>query len=624
MYLIYEVNYLFDIHEELKKLPDKPGVYIMKDADGTIIYVGKAVILKNRVRQYFQQSSNHTPKVQAMVSKISEFEYIVTDSEVEALMLECNLIKKYKPKYNILLKDDKHYPYIKVTMNEQYPRILKTRRVDKDGSKYFGPYSNGFAVNDTIDTLKKLFPLKTCNKNLPKEIGKSRPCLNFHMKQCLAPCQGEVNKDEYRAMMKKICSFLGGQYEEILNDLKVQMGIAAQKLEFEKAAQLRNKIISINQLQETQKVLSTDGQDRDIIGFAQNVTDLCIQVFFIRNGRVIGREFFIFPGEGNSDIGYSLSAFIKQFYNTVQYIPSEIILQQDIEDSETISQWLTAKRGFKVNLRVPQRGEFVKLVKMVAQNAEISLKLHGERIKRESNANAEGINELVKILGLEKEPARIESYDISNTGSSEIVASMVVFENGRPARQEYRKFKMKSIEQQNDYASMQETLFRRLSRAKKEREENIAEQKFSNLPDLILVDGGIAHVNAVQQVVDELGFHFIIAGMAKDDRHRTKSLVYKGKEYDLASSMPLLRLITEIQDETHRVAVEYNRKLREKRYTHSELDDIEGIGETRKKALLKHFKSVAAVKKADIAELQEVQGINDKVANKIYNYFRDN
>ncbi len=613
---------MFDIQEELKKLPDKPGVYIMKDVNGIVIYVGKAVVLKNRVRQYFQHSANHPPKVVAMVSRIHEFEYIVTDTEVEALMLECNLIKKFKPKYNILLKDDKHYPYIKVTMNEEYPRILKTRRVDKDGAKYFGPYSSAFAVNDAIDTIKKLFPIKTCNRNLPRDVGKFRPCLNYHIKQCLGPCQGEVGKEDYRNMMKKICTFLGGQYDEILNDLKAQMESAAQDLEFEKAAQLRNKINSIVQLSEAQKVLSTDGQDRDIIGYAQNVTDLCVQVFFVRSGRVVGREHFVFEGEGNEDIRYTLSTFIKQFYNNVQFVPHEIVLQQGIEDSEIIEQWLTDKRGFKVNLRIPQRGELVKLVKMVAQNAEISLKLHGERLKRESSVHEEGLKKLAKLLRLECIPDRIESYDISNTGSTEIVASMVVFEKGRPAREEYRKFKMKSVSEQNDYASMQETLYRRLSRVRKEAEEGVEQTKFSKLPDLILVDGGLAHVNAAQQVADELGFDLVIAGMAKDDRHRTRALVYKGSEYDMTSDLPLLRLITEIQDETHRVAVQYNRKLREKRYTHSELDDIEGIGENRKKALIKHFKSLAAVKKAEIPQLLEVDGINRKVAQTIYEYFR--
>lgn len=442
------------------------------------------------------------------------------------------------------------------------------------------------------------------------------------MKQCLAPCQGEVNKDEYRDMMKKICSFLGGQYEEILNDLKSQMGNASEQLEFEKAAQLRNKISSIVQLSETQKVLSPDGQDRDIIGFSQDVTDLCIQVFFVRNGRVIGREHFVFEGEGNEDISYSLSTFIKQFYNTVQYVPSEIILQQKIEDMEIISLWLTNKRGLKVNVRIPQRGELVKLVKMVSQNAQISLKLHSERVKREGTSHIDGINQLVKVLQFEKEPRRIEAYDVSNTGASEIVASMVVFENGRPNRHEYRKFKIKSINQQNDFGSMQETLFRRLSHARKEKEENVAEPKFSDLPDLILVDGGTAHVSAAQQVVNELGFELVIAGMAKDNRHRTKSLVYKGNEYDLSANIPLLRLITEIQDETHRVAVEYNRKLRAQRYTHSELEEIDGIGEARKKALIRHFKSIAAIKKADITQLQEVDGVNDKMAKRIYGYFR--
>lgn len=613
---------MFNIQEELKKLPDKPGVYIMKDANGIVIYVGKAVVLKNRVRQYFHQSANHPPKVQAMVAKVSEFEYIITDSEVEALMLECNLIKKYKPKYNILLKDDKNYPLIKVTMNEEYPRILKTRRVERDGAKYFGPYSSGFAVNDTIDTLKRLFPIKTCKMKLPNDIGKSRPCLNYEMKRCLAPCQGEVNKDVYNEMMKKICSFLGGQYDEIVNELKSQMEEAANNLEFEKAAQIRNKISSINQLSETQKVLSADGQDRDIIGFSRDASDLCIQVFFIRNGRVIGREHYIFEGEADEDIGYSLSTFIKQFYNKVQFIPAEIIIQQEIEDSELIVEWLSEKRGHKVSLRVPVRGELVRMVKMVSQNAEISLKLHKDRLRREDNANEDGLNQLMSLLNLENKPNRIESYDISNTGSSEIVASMVVFINGKPARQEYRKFKMKSVEQQNDYASMQETLFRRLSRAKKEMDENIDNPKFSDLPDLILVDGGFGHVSAAQQVVDEFEYKLNIAGMAKDNRHRTKSLVYCGKEYELSSNMPLLRLITEIQDETHRVAVEYNRMLRAKRYTHSELDEIEGIGETRKKALLKHFKSLAAIKKADVVQLSEVQGISEKVAISIYDYFR--
>lgn len=612
---------MFDIQEELKKLPDQPGVYIMKDAGGMVIYVGKAVVLKNRVRQYFQQSSKHPPKVSAMVSKISEFEYIVTDSEVEALMLECNLIKKYKPKYNILLKDDKHYPYIKVTLNEEYPRLLKTRRVDKDGAKYFGPYSSVLAVNDALDTLKKIFPLKTCTKNLPRDIGKTRPCLNYHMKQCLAPCQGEVNRDEYREMMKKICRFLGGQYDEILDELKDQMESAAEQLEFEKAAQIRNKINSIMQLSETQKVLSADGEDRDIIGYSQDATDLCIQVFFVRNGRVVGREHFVFEGEGNEDVRYSLSTFIKQFYTTVQYVPSEILLSQEIEDSDIITQWLTGKRGFKVTLRVPQRGDLVKLVHMVSQNAEISLKLYRERMQRESSANREGIGELMKLLQLDREPARIESYDISNTGSSEIVASMVVFENGKPNRYEYRKFKIKSILQQNDYGSMQETLFRRLSHAKREQQENTPNPKFSKLPDLILVDGGTAHVNAALQVMEELGYQLPVAGMAKDDRHRTKSLVYNGQECELAGNLPLLRFITEIQDETHRVAVEYNRKLREKRYTRSELDEIEGIGDTRKKALIKHFKSITAVKKASVEQLREVSGISEKVARKIYDYF---
>ena len=612
---------MFDIQEELKKLPEKPGVYIMKDATGTIIYVGKAIVLKNRVRQYFQNSINHTPKVQVMVSKISEFEYIVTDTEVEALMLECNLIKKHKPRYNILLKDDKHYPYIKVTLNEEYPRILKTRRVEKDGAKYFGPYSSGFAVNDVLDMLKKLFPIKTCAKVLPRDIGKTRPCLNYHMNLCLAPCQGGVNADDYREMMKKICRFLGGQHDEIVNDIKLMMNEAAEQLDFEKAAQYRDKLLSIEKLSESQKVLLTDLQDRDIIGFSRDAADLVVQVFFIRSGRVIGREHFVFEGEGSSVVESSLSGFIKQFYNSVQFIPPEIIIPQEVEDEEAISQWLTEKRGTKVTLRVPKRGEFVKLVQMVSQNAQIALNLYKEREKRDNKNSDEALTQLMQVLSLGEKPHRIESYDISNTGSSEIVSAMVVFENGRSARAEYRKFKMKSIEQQNDYGSMQETLFRRFARAIHEREENVKNPKFSKLPDLVLVDGGIAHVNAALSVMAELGINIKVAGMAKDDRHRTKSLVTAESTYDLSGNLPLLRFITEIQDETHRVAVEYNRKLREKRYTHSELDDIEGIGATRKKALIRHFKSVAAVKRADIQELQQVEGISEKIARQIYNHF---
>lgn len=613
---------MFDIDEELKKLPNNPGVYIMKDSTGTIIYVGKAVVLKNRVRQYFQQSINHPPKVLAMVSRISEFEYIVTDTEEEALMLECNLIKKYKPRYNILLKDDKHYPYIKVTMNEEYPRIIKTRRVDKDGAKYYGPYSSGFAVNDALDTLKRLFPLKTCNKNLPRDIGKTRPCLNYHMKLCLAPCQGDVNAQEYREMMKKICRFLNGQHDEIINEIKTQMQLAAEQMDFERAAMLRDKINSVTQLSAAQKVLSTDMEDRDVIGYAKYGADLCIQIFFIRNGRMIGREHFVFEGAAGDDISYSLSTFVKQFYNTAQFIPPEIIVPEEVEDSETICSWLTNKRGFKAVLRVPQRGELVRLVQMVSQNAEIALKLFNEREKRDNAKSAEVLDNLKKLLGLAEKPYRIESYDISNTGSTEIVASMVVFTDGKSDRAEYRKFKMKTIEQQNDYGSMQETIFRRFSRAIQEKEDNFLHPKFSKLPDLILVDGGIGHVNAVNEILKELSFDIEVVGMAKDDKHRTKALVKNDFQYNLSDNLILLRFITEIQDETHRVAVEYNRKLREKRYIHSELDDIEGIGAARKKALLRRFKSVSAIKNATVEQLQETEGISLKAAQKIYAYFR--
>ncbi len=623
---------MFDIHEELKKLPDKPGVYIMKDENGTFIYVGKAVVLKNRVRQYFQASANHSPKVLAMVAKVREFEYIVTDTELEALILECNLIKKHKPRFNILLKDDKNYPYIKITMNDEYPRILMTRRVDKDGAKYFGPYSNVFSVRETINLLKKIFPIKTCKKVLPRDIGKERPCLNYHIKQCLGPCSGNVDREEYRSMMKDICSFLDGRHEEVARKLEERMHAAAGELDFERAASLRNKLAALKHISEEQKVLSTSMADQDVIGLAKDKTDTCIQVFFIRGGKVLGREHFIFEGVGEGETQELLSSFIKQFYGGKgSGIPSEILLQEGVEEADVMENWLGIIRDGRVHIRIPQRGEKQHLVEMVSENARIALQQFHERLSAGGGALEEGLRGIAEILGLDETPHRIEAYDISNTGTSEIVASMVVFEGGLPAKKEYRRFKVKSTDIQNDYASMQEVIYRRFKRAERESHGEepqngggspATEAKFSRLPDLILLDGGLGHVNAIRQVLQDMNVRTPAYGMVKDDRHRTRGLVMPGREEDIRRNLPVLRMVTAIQDEAHRFAVEYNRKLREKRYSVSILDEIEGIGPKRKKALLKHFGSIARIRQASPDDLQGVEGISRSAAEKICEFFR--
>lgn len=616
---------MFNIQEELKKVPEKPGVYIMKDKYGEIIYIGKAIILKNRIRQYFQSLSNQSPKVQAMVPKIAEFEYIVTDSELEALILECNLIKKHKPRFNILLKDDKNYPYIKVTMNEEYPRILMTRRMEKDGAKYFGPYSNAGAVRQTIDLLKKLFPVKTCRKVLPRDIGKERPCLNYHIYQCLGPCQGDVNKEEYRALMKDICSFLGGRQDEIIKRLESQMKKAADELDFERAANIRNKMISLKHISEKQKVLSTAMEDQDVIAFAKGQADACIQVFFIRGGKLIGREHFILDSIGQVEDKELMTSFIKQFYTSAAYIPGEIILQEDIDEINLIERWLSGKRESKVYIKVPRKGDKLKLVEMVAQNAHITLNQFKEKLKGDDETIRKALETLGKIVGLEDPPARIEAYDISNIGTADTVGSMVVFKNGKPAKSEYRRFKIKSIEGQNDYASMQEVVYRRLKRAIEggQQQNDRSSDSFNQLPDLILVDGGVGHVNAVKDVLKELQVNIPVWGMVKNEKHRTHGLVSGKEEVNLASNLPVFRLVTAIQDEAHRFALEYSKRLRMKRYRGSVLDEIEGVGAKRKKALLSHFGSIKKIREAEIEELLKVKGINRAVAEKIYEYFKD-
>lgn len=617
-----------DLQEALKNLPDKPGVYLMKDDKGEVIYVGKAVVLKNRVRQYFH-STHDSPKVAAMVSHINNFEYIVTDNEIEALILECNLIKKYRPRYNILLKDDKHYPYIKVTMNEEYPRILKTRRIERDGAKYFGPYPNVGVVNDTINLIRKIFPIKTCNKVLPKNIGKERPCLNYFIKQCVAPCQGNVDKDKYRSIMKDICMFLGGRQEEIINKLEEEMKNCSDNLEFEKAAEIRNKIISIKQIAETQKVLSTNMQDQDVIAAVFDSTDACVQIFFVRGGKLLGREHFLFEQTDELNRGELIVTFLKQFYSETAVIPKEVIIQgkhldhESIKELSIIEKWLTEKRGSKVEIRVPKRGEKLKMVEMVEENAQIAL----THYKNELLQSKEGLDKLADLSGLSEQPVRIEAYDISNTGSSEVVGSMVVFVKGKPLNSEYRRFKIKTVTAPDDYGSIQEVIARRFRRAVQERQSKLnaheaaSKAKFSKMPDLILVDGGLGHVNAVKKILKDFAPDIPVLGMVKDSKHRTRALVRPDREIDLYEHMPVLRLVTAIQNEAHRFALEYNRKLRDKRYRGSILDKIEGIGPKRKKSLIKHFGSIKNIKSAGIDDLMAVEGISEKVAQKVYEFF---
>lgn len=615
---------MFDIPEELKKLPDKPGVYIMKDETGKIIYIGKAVVLKNRVRQYFQNSSNHTPKVRAMVDRISEFEYIVTDSELEALILECNLIKKHKPKFNILLKDDKNYPYIKVTVNEDYPRVLIVRKQEKDGARYFGPYSSAFAVKETLEIIKKIFPIKTCNKIFPRDLGKGRPCLNYHIKQCLGPCTGKVSKEEYMDMINDICSFLSGKQEEIIGKLEVKMNKSAELLDFERAAEYRDKINSLKHIAQKQKVLSTAMEDEDVIAFSKDATDSCVQVFFIRGGKLLGREHFILEGTADVEDKELMTSFIKQFYNSSAFIPSKILLQEDIDELKIIESWLSNKKENRVHIRVPQRGEKNQLVKMVAENATIALEQFKERTQREQLKAGEALNLLKEALGLNDLPMRIEAYDISNTGSSEMVASMVVFENGFPESSQYRRFKIKSIDTQNDYAAMQEVIFRRFKHAAKELAEGKEAGSFTKMPDLLLIDGGLGHVNAVAEVLSDLGVTIPRFGMVKDDKHRTRGLISPDVEIDLTSNLPLLRFVTSVQDEAHRFALQYNVNLRKKRYIKSALDEIPGVGPKKKKALVKKFGSVKGIREAALEEITSVEGINTALAQKIKDYLEYN
>ena len=617
---------MFDIQEELKKLPGKPGVYIMYDETDAIIYVGKAISLKNRVRQYFQSSRNKGIKIEQMVTHITRFEYIVTDSELEALVLECNLIKEHRPKYNTMLMDDKEYPFIKVTVEEEFPRIILARKMVKDKSKYFGPYTSAGAVKDTIELIRKLYYIRSCNRKLPRDIGKERSCLNYHIHQCKAPCQGYISKEEYGKSVEQVIRFLNGNYDTILKELEGKMQDASKNLEFEKAIEYRELLTSVHKIAQKQKITDTAGEDRDILAVAVEEEDAVVQVFFIRGGKLIGRDHFylrIAKGDTKSEI---LASFIKQFYAGTPYIPSMLMLQEEIEDIAVIEEWLGKKRGHRVHIRVPRKGTKEKLVELAAKNAGLVLKTDKERLKREEGRTIGAVKELEKLLDLEH-VVRMEAYDISNTSGFASVGSMIVYERGKPKRNDYRKFKIQSVEGPNDYASMEEVLSRRFTHGVEERKE--LEQKqlgqefgsFTKFPDLIMMDGGKGQVNVALRVLGELGLEIPVCGMVKDDNHRTRGLYYQNQEIPIDHHSEGFKLITRIQDEAHRFAIEFHRSLRSKEQVHSVLDDIPGIGATRRKALMKQFLSLDAIRQADVQTLAGLPSMNERAAQSVYDYF---
>ena len=617
---------MFDIEQELKKLPDKPGVYIMHDAADEIIYVGKAVNLKNRVRQYFRPSHDEGPKKAKMVTQIRRFEYIITDSELEALVLECNLIKEHRPKYNTMLRDDKTYPYIKVTLGEDFPRVLFSRLIRKDKSKYFGPYTSPGAVKDTIELIQKMYQIRTCSRNLPKDIGKDRPCLNYHIKKCNAPCQGYISKEEYRKSIDMVLSFLNGNYQPVLKDLETRMMQASDQMEFERAIEYRELLNSVKQIAQKQKITSFDGEDKDIIALANDERDAVVQVFFIRGGKLIGREHFYVRVAAEDSEGQVLTTFVKQFYSGTPFLPKEIMLSAEIEDIPVIEEWLSAKRGARVYIRVPQKGMKEKLVELAKKNAELVLSQDRERIKREEGRTIGALKEIEKLLDMQG-LNRIEAYDISNISGFQTVGSMIVYEKGKPCRSDYRKFRLKTIQGPDDYASMHEVLTRRFLHGieeKKELQEKQMDEEFGSFtrfPDLIMMDGGKGQVNIALSVLSELHLNIPVCGMVKDDNHRTRGLYYNNVEIPIERTSEGFKLITRIQDEAHRFAIEYHRSLRSKVQVHSVLDDIEGIGETRRKALMRRFQSVERIREASVEELKETESMNERAAEAVYAFF---
>ncbi|MEA4819389.1 MAG: excinuclease ABC subunit UvrC [[Clostridium] scindens] len=611
---------MFDIQEELKKLPGKPGVYIMHDEKDDIIYVGKAISLKNRVRQYFQSSRNKGAKIEQMVTHIRRFEYIVTDSELEALVLECNLIKEHRPKYNTMLMDDKAYPFIKVTVEEPFPRVMLARKMVKDKSKYFGPYTSAGAVKDTIELIRKLYQIRSCNRKLPRDIGKERPCLNYHIHQCKAPCQGYISQEEYRESVNEVIHFLNGNYDVILKELEEKMEEASEALEFERAIEYRELLTSVQKIAQKQKITDTAGEDRDILAVAVEEEDAVVQVFFIRGGRLIGRDHFylkIAKGETQSEI---LSSFIKQFYAGTPYIPPRLMLPEEIEDRTVIEEWLTKRRGHRVRLIVPKKGTKEKLVELAKKKAQLVLSTDKERLKREEGRTIGAVKELEKLLGLTG-IVRMEAYDISNTNGFESVGSMVVYEKGRPKRNDYRKFKIKGVQGADDYASMEEVLTRRFEHGLREKEEGKEMGGFTLFPDLILMDGGKGQVNVALRVLDKLRLNIPVCGMVKDDSHRTRGLYYQNEEIRIDKDSESFKLITRIQDEAHRFAITFHRQLRSQGQVHSILDDIPGVGPARRKDLMRHFENIEAIKNATVEQLKELPSMNEKSARDVYNFF---
>ena len=617
---------MFDIQEELKKLPQKPGVYIMHDAKDAIIYIGKAVSLRNRVRQYFRPSHNEGLKKEQMVRQIERFEYIITDSELEALILECNLIKEHRPKYNTMLRDDKSYPYIRVTLGEDFPRVLFSHQMKKDKSRYFGPYTSGSAVKETIELLRKLYALRTCRRSLPKDIGKERPCLNYHIHQCMAPCQGFISKEDYRQRIDQAIGFLNGNYQPILKELEQKMQEASEAMNFEKAIEYRDLVRAVQQIAQKQKITHADMEDKDIIAMASDGEDAVVQVFFVRDGKLIGRDHFHVAVGSEDGSAQVLATFLKQFYAGTPFIPREVMIQEEIEEADVIAEWLSQKRGQKAYLRVPKKGAKEKLGELARQNAAMVLSQDKEKIKREEGRTIGALKEISKLLGL-TDIRRVEAYDISNTSGFESVGSMVVYEKGKPQRSDYRKFKLRTVTGPDDYASMYEVLTRRFSHGIKERQE-LRERdmendygSFTKFPDLIMMDGGKGQVNVALKALEELGLDIPVCGMVKDDNHRTRGLYYHNREIPIDRHSEGFQLITRVQDEAHRFAIEYHRSLRSKEQVHSVLDDIPGIGAARRKALMRNFQSLEEIRQADVEALAGIPTMNERAAKAVYEYF---
>ena len=605
-----------DFEEELKKLPARPGVYLMHDAKDEIIYVGKAISLKNRVRQYFQSSRNKGVKIEQMVTHIARFEYIVTDSELEALVLECNLIKEHRPKYNTMLKDDKSYPFIQMTVEEDFPRILFARRMKKDKSRYFGPYTSAGAVKDAIELIRRIYHLRACNRKLPQDMGKDRPCLYYHIHQCDAPCQGNVGKEAYQQGVKGALEFLGGRYQEVIQKLQEKMQQASEELRFEDAMEYRDLIQSIQKIGERQKITGHSGEDNDVIAMAMDGEDAIVQVFFIRGGRLIGRDHFYLKVAGGDTRSQVMTSFLKQFYAGTPFIPRELILQEEVEDEQIIARWLTSRRGQQVNIRAPKKGVKEKMVEMAAQNASLILSQDREKIKREEGRTIGAVKEVAGWLRLDS-IVRMEAYDISNISGFQSVGSMVVYERGKPKKSDYRKFKIQSVQGPNDYASMEEVLTRRFTHDSSGKDFD----SFSLYPDLIMMDGGKGQVNVALAVLEKLNLSIPVCGMVKDDRHQTRGLYYNDEEIPIDTSSEGFRLITRIQDEAHRFAIEYHRSLRSKGQVHSVLDDIPGIGPARRKALMKQYKSLESIRQASREELRQVPSMNERAAAQVYEFF---